>query len=95
MFQIGHIKTGGLLIQVVTWAGITVNSKSYMCITGLLRGMENLENYGIQLSVFKVMNSMKFRVSVWICLDFCEFCRALLKFCLPVYFSCNLMKSFS
>ena len=35
--------------------------------------MEYLEKYGIQLSVFKVMNSMKFRLEVWKSMDFGSF----------------------
>ena len=66
---------------------------------GFILCMKNLEKYGIQLSVFKVMNSMKFRVAVWKSMDFVEFCvrflRAVLNFCMQVYFSCNLMKSLS
>ena len=61
--------------------------------------MEYLEKYEIQLSIFKVMNSMKFRVAVWRSMDFHEFCgdsfQTLLNFCMPVYFSCNLAKGLS
>ena len=41
-------------------------------IPGFVLSMEYLEKYGIQLSVFKVMNSMKFRVAVWKSMDFGE-----------------------
>ena len=41
--------------------------------TGFVLGMENLEKYGIEISVFKVMNSMKFRVAVWKSMVFHEF----------------------
>ena len=41
--------------------------------TGFVLSMEYLEKYGIQLTDFKVMNSMKFRVAVWKSMDFGEF----------------------
>ena len=43
-------------------------------VTGFVLSMEYLEKNGIQLSVFKVMKSMKFRVTVWKSMDFGEFC---------------------
>ena len=47
-------------------------------LTGFVLSMEYLEKYGIQLSVFKVMNSMKFRVVVWKSMDFWSFVEILL-----------------
>ena len=55
--------------------------------SGFVLSMEYLEKYEIQLSVFKVMNSIKFRVAVLKSMDFGEFFfRAVLNFCMPVYF---------
>ena len=47
----------------------------YDCIntSGFILRMEYLEKYGIQLSVFMVMNSMKFRAVVWKSMDYREF----------------------
>ena len=41
--------------------------------TGFVLSMDYLEKFGIQLSVFKVMNSMKFGFAVWRSMDFFEF----------------------
>ena len=40
--------------------------------SGFVLSMDYLEKYGIQLSIFKVMNSMKFGVVSWILWSFVE-----------------------
>ena len=54
--------------------------------------MEYLEKYGIQLSVFKVMNSMKSGVAVWKSMDFGEFCGDLFGGSKPLYASIFFMQ---
>ena len=65
---------------------MSINVSNYVvCYSGFILGMEYLEKYGIQLYIFKVMNSMKFRVVVGKSMDSREFCgdffRAVLNFC--------------
>ena len=55
-----------------------IGKKTVDLNSGFEHGMEYLEIFGIQLSVFKVMNSMKFRVAVWKSMDFRRFCGGIL-----------------
>ena len=66
------------LFNLIRGQGCKIDSANFeikKINTGFVLSMEYLQKYGIQLAIFKVMNSMKFRVAVWKSMDFGEFCR--------------------
>ena len=97
-----HCKYCIKIPEVLVWKKITNFFLNLLflriyCKCSLQYSMEYLENMEFNFLFFKVMNRMKFGVAVWESIDFWEFCgdffRAVLNFCMPVYYSCNLIKS--